>query len=103
MRIFPADEKRLALLNEAQPGRPWQTCSERRRCIGCESVFDGREVTVNWSRHRITRLGCPLCGSTPALWVRLGNPLIDEQAWADWEAAMEFVASDLHSELASVR
>ncbi|MGB8167404.1 MAG: hypothetical protein WCF18_07925 [Chthoniobacteraceae bacterium] len=49
-------------------------------------------------RPRAYRLACPNCGSAPALWVRLGNPLIDEEVWSDWESAMELVNPDREDE-----
>ena len=91
MHVLPSDRKLLALLNEAQPDRPWRSCAEKRRCVACETVFRGSEVVVRGSRPRASRLACPKCGSAPALWVRLGNPLIDEEVWNDWESAIELV------------
>lgn len=95
MRILPTDEKRLALLNEMQPTRPWRSLAEKRHCVICDKRFTGREVLVRWSRHRNIRLACPHCESAPALWVRLGNPLTNERAWADWEAALVQAAVDI--------
>lgn len=97
MQIFPDDEKRLTLLNERQPARPWRSLSEKRSCVICEKTFTGREVSVRWSRNRITRLGCPHCESAPELWVRLGNPLTNERAWADWETALAEAAIGFES------
>ena len=95
MSSQPSDETRLQLLNEAQPGRPWRSCSEKRRCIACERTFRGTSVTVSALKNGATRLGCPRCGSAPELWVRLGNPFVDEQVWADWERALERSAAEL--------
>jgi hypothetical protein len=90
----PKNTKRLELLNQAQPDRPWSSCSEQRRCVICENVFSGDEVIVRNSRQRGVRLACPKCGSAPALWVRLGNPLVDQEVWADWESLMECASGD---------
>lgn len=89
MRPLPDEQQRLALLNAAQPRHPWHSCAEKRRCVVCERVFRGSSVKVRSPRRGVTRLACPKCGSEPALWVRPENPLIDRDAWADWESAME--------------
>lgn len=94
MRTFPDDKTRLELLNEVHPGRPWRSCAEKRRCVVCDGVFRGRDVVVHSSRPQATSLACPVCGSAPALWVRLGNPLLDDRVWAEWESAMELVSAD---------
>ena len=85
MPAFPNNEQRLQLLNDAQPERPWHSCDDKRRCIRCERIFRASEVIV-------TRdvLACPGCRSEPEMWVRTGDPLTDEMAWADWKAAMDY-------------
>ncbi len=77
----------LERLNAAQPSLAWRTCGETRRCIVCEHIFRGDEVSTR-RNHGVTRLLCPKCGSGPELWVRPGNPLLDESAWSDWERAL---------------
>lgn len=94
MRILPNDEQRLELLSNSQPGRPWRSVFEKRRCIVCEHTFRGRDAVVRWARHCVTKLGCPKCDSAPALWVRIGNPLTDDSVWAEWERALALVAGD---------
>ena len=76
----------LELLNASQP-IVWHSCADRRRCIVCEHVFRGDEVMTR-RNHGVTRLRCPKCGSGPELWVRPGDPLLDENAWSDWECAL---------------
>jgi hypothetical protein len=93
MRIFPTDQHRGAILNRAQPDRPWRSLDEQRRCVICDKTFTGREVVIRWSRHGVRRLSCPQCESGPALWVRMGNPLIDEDVWMEWEAVLAQAAS----------
>ncbi len=94
MRLTPNNQERLQLLNEAQPDRPWHSCEEKRCCIACERVFRGTAVEIRRDRLGLVHLACPGCQSPPKLWVRPGNPLVDETAWADWETAM----SSLHQE-----
>jgi hypothetical protein len=98
MHTFPNDEIRLQLLNEAQPGRPWGSCKEKRRCIMCERTFRGSDVIVRQSREGVVQLGCPNCDSKPQFWVRLGNPLLEEHIWADWEVALRSSGDDTTGE-----
>src|SRR5262249_45733369 len=86
MRIHPSEPKRLEILNSIQNDRPWRDCREKRRCIACRRVFRGEEVVITWQRARTVKIECPnpKCGSAPALWVRLGNPLTNEAIWKEW-------------------
>ena len=102
MRTLPDDEKRLSLLNEAQPDRPWLSCAEKRRCVACERVFRGSALIARSLRRLENRLACPKCGSGPALWVRLGNPYTDDRVWAEWECALTHAAADPEDDLAAV-
>ena len=77
----------LNLLNAAQPALRWHSCADRRRCIVCEHIFRGDEA-ITRRNHGVTRLACPKCASGPELWVRTGDPLLDESAWSDWERAL---------------
>jgi len=88
MRTYPTDAKRLELLNQMSPTRSWRSVKEKRRCVVCEKVFRGGDAIVRWRRQGLISLECPGCASAPSTWVRLGNPLIDELAWQEWEAAM---------------
>lgn len=86
MPVSSSGKKRLRLLNEAQPRRPWHSCDEPRECLVCENTFTGNEVIIH--RNGVPRLACPACGSGPDCWVRPGNPLLDEHVWADWKRAI---------------
>jgi hypothetical protein len=88
MRTLPSAQNRLQLLNNAQPGQPWASCAEKRQCIMCETVFRGNDVTVRQIDRARVQLACPSCGSAPQFWVRVGNPLLNDQVWQDWELAM---------------
>lgn len=83
------DEKRLQLLNANEAGALWRSCSEKRRCIACERTFRGTSVVIRRGNNGVIRLECPGCGGSPDQWVRLGNPLTDEEVWADWQRAIE--------------
>lgn len=98
MRTYPCDAKRLELLNQMSPARGWRSVREKRRCVVCEKVFRGAEVVVRWRRQGLTTLECPSCSSAPSTWVRLGNPLTDELAWQEWEAAMASCQSQFELE-----
>lgn len=93
------EELRLQLLNSAQPGRLWQSCSERRRCVECENTFSGNAVIIRRTREGATRLACPKCGSGPELWVRPGNPYTDECVWAEWESAIAVATAEADDDL----
>ena len=95
MRHFPSEPERLALLNEAQPGRPCESCAEKRLCLACERTFRGSAATVRTTPNGAIRLVCPGCGSAPDVWVRLGNPLIDEEVWGDWERAIAHSSAEV--------
>jgi hypothetical protein len=94
MRVQPSAKKRLQRLNNAQSGRPWQSVTEKRRCIVCERAFRGKDVRMRWSRPGVVQLTCPTpeCESGPAAWVRLGNPLMNAAVWSEWEAAITAAA-----------
>lgn len=85
-------ERRLLLLNAVQPGHPWTACEEKRKCILCERTFRGSAVLVRRALSR-PQLCCPGCRSGPAYWVRVGNPLLEDAAWNEWEKAI-----DLHEQ-----
>jgi hypothetical protein len=57
--------------------------------VVCEQVFSGHDVAVLRGLRCRTRLRCPNCGSDPQLWVRPGNPLIDDAVWAEWESVID--------------
>lgn len=88
MRIHPSENRRLQLLNATRSGRPWESCAEKRLCVSCERTFRGTAATLRQTPTGAARLVCPGCGSTPDAWVRLGNPLTDEEVWSDWERAI---------------
>jgi hypothetical protein len=88
MHTLPTDEARLQLLNEVQPGQSWQSCAEKRQCIMCERIFRGWDVMVRRRRSGRLQLACPTCDSGPQFWVRLGNSLLADHVWQDWELAI---------------
>jgi hypothetical protein len=67
----------------------------------CERKFSGNEVIVRHLRRDHARLACPACGSAPQFWVRLGNPLLEDHVWADWECAITSYTSYNEDDLAS--
>jgi len=60
----------------------------------CERTFRGRDAVVRRSRNGQVYLACPACDSGPQFWVRLGNPLLDDHVWSDWEIAIAFSMDD---------
>lgn len=93
MHAICQQEERLETLNRTQPERPWSSLTESRRCIACDHIFNATQVVIRRRREGV-RLSCPRCGGAPALWVRLGNPLIDDQVWAEWETAIQSTAEE---------
>jgi hypothetical protein len=54
----------------------------------CETVFCGNDVTVRLIGRSQPQLSCPSCGSAPQFWVRVGNALLDDHVWQDWDLAI---------------
>ena len=79
-------EDKLDLLRKGDPGFNWESLDEKRSCILCERTFSGRQVIVAKTRGGKAALRCPSsgCAGTPREWVHPGNPLISDEAWADW-------------------
>jgi hypothetical protein len=90
---------RLDLLNSLSLGRPWKSPREKRRCIVCQRAFSAADVRVV-KRGRIRTLACPTptCDSDPDLWVNATNPLTSEEAWEDWERAIDLWQKRLEKE-----
>jgi hypothetical protein len=84
-------EDKLDLLRTADRNRKWESLDEKRTCILCERTFSGRQVLVAKTRAGKRVLNCPTpgCGGTPPEWVHPGNPLISDEAWADWSRLLD--------------
>ena len=99
MRLQLTVPEKLERLNAAQPRSPWRSISERRRCIACEQLFRGENVVMRQTRAQPVQLACPKCGAGPALWVRPGDPLLDDEVWNDWQSALAFAAAQSEDDL----
>jgi hypothetical protein len=79
-------EDKLDLLRKGDNARQWESLDDKRCCVLCERTFSGRQVIVAKTRGGKTILRCPTdgCVGTPREWVHPGNPLISDDAWADW-------------------
>lgn len=79
-------EDKLELLRKGDPRGKWESLDEKRSCVLCERTFSGRQVIVAKTRGGRTSLRCPTdgCVGTSREWVHPGNPLISDEAWADW-------------------
>ena len=84
-------EDKLAALRRCDPVHPWHSLDDRRTCILCEKNFTGRMVEVTIGSTGRVRLKCPTegCNGTPNVWVSLGNPLVSEKAWRDWDRVLK--------------
>jgi hypothetical protein len=84
-------EDKLDLLRQCDKGCDWESLDEKRSCILCERTFSGRQVIVSKTRGGKTVLRCPThgCTGTPREWVHPGNPLISDEAWADWSRLLK--------------
>ena len=84
-------EDKLDLLRQADPDAKWESLDEKRCCVLCERTFSGRQVIVARTRGGKTLLRCPTEGCTgPAReWVHPGNPLLSDDAWADWSRLLQ--------------
>ncbi|MFL6527891.1 MAG: hypothetical protein ACJ8HU_09235 [Chthoniobacterales bacterium] len=79
-------EDKLDLLRKGDRDFNWESLDSKRCCVLCERTFTGRQVIVTKTRGGKTVLHCPTsgCAGTPREWVHPGNPLISDEAWADW-------------------
>ena len=84
-----AHNARLHLLRENDPHRFWSALSDRRLCLLCDSEFDGASVRIT-VRSGKAHFQCPQphCQAGLAHFVHPGNPLLNEDAWADWMRPM---------------
>lgn len=85
-----SDEK-LTILRACDPFREWHSLDDKRHCILCDKTITGRQIEVNGRGARRYELRCPTegCRSSPHEWMYVGNPLISEAAWKDWERLWE--------------
>lgn len=95
-KVIGLDEK-LDALRSGDSVHKWESLDDRRCCILCDRIFNGRQVEVRVSRTGRVRLHCPTgrCPSTPEAWVHPGNPLLSAKAWQDWSRVRG--ASEKHS------
>src|SRR3954452_5324987 len=79
-------EDKLDALRKGSACRLWESLDERRVCVICEKSFTGRQVEASVSANGRVRLKCPTegCPGNPRVWVRPGNPLVEQSAWEDW-------------------
>jgi hypothetical protein len=92
MRLSPAsDSRRLAILQRLDPHHAWTDCDEQRHCTLCERTFSGHAVRIRWfsAKRALLRCPTPLCAAGPEFWVHPGNPLLSEEAWADWDRLID--------------
>jgi len=55
----------------------------------CERTFRGWDVMVRRRRSGRLQLACPTCDSGPQFWVRIGEGLLCDHGWQNWEGAAE--------------
>lgn len=77
----------MNLLQRNDPFREWDSLDETRFCILCEQTISGHDILVTGGGAEPVRLACPTpgCGGTPYEWVHLGDPLLSEEAFREWE------------------
>jgi hypothetical protein len=76
LTMTTSDEQRLALLRANDEHRDWRSLDDRRFCVRCTRVFDGREVAIaNQNGNDDHVLRCPTedCDSTPLHWLSYGR------------------------------
>jgi hypothetical protein len=63
------DEK-LAVLQEADTFRKWYSLDDRRACVLCDRVINGRMIHVRRDKQGTYRLRCPTagCAASPRDW-----------------------------------
>jgi hypothetical protein len=89
-----SDEEKLDILQRNDPFRGWASLDETRFCILCEQVIDGRHIVVFGGPGKPVPLSCPTpgCQGTPYEWVHLGDPLLSDEAYSEWERLMAAAA-----------
>ena len=83
-----SDEEKLRILRRNDPFREWDSLDETRFCILCEKTITGHDIVVaGGSGEEPVRLTCPTpgCHGTPYEWVHLGDPLLSEEAFREFE------------------
>ena len=75
------------MLEQNDPFREWTSLDETRFCTLCERTITGRDIRVSNGSEKPVRLSCPTpgCAGTPYEWVHLGDPLLSEEAYREWE------------------
>ena len=67
------DEDKLGILQQFDPGHPWLSLDEKRRCTVCGKIISGHEIQLigNAGQSEPLRLACPTkpCRSFPIDWV----------------------------------
>ena len=93
-----SDEEKLRVLEQNDPFREWTSLDETRFCILCEKTISGRDIVVSGGSGRPVRLSCPTpgCAGTPYEWVYLGDPLLSEEAFREWERITNAAAGQDH-------
>jgi len=76
-----SDDK-LHVLRQLDPRRKWKSLDDRRFCLCCKTVFNGREIEIAGGTRPLgpLRLICPTenCPSVPADWVYPNESLADQ-------------------------
>ncbi|MEI6871100.1 MAG: hypothetical protein WCL08_02355 [Verrucomicrobiota bacterium] len=80
---------RLRLLQEYDRNRFWSSLADRRLCLLCDSEFEGSAIRISVRAGKPV-FQCPqaTCHGELSHFVHLGNPLLNEDAWADWMKPM---------------
>ena len=87
--LTPEPPNKLAILRQHDHFRDWQSLDDKRVCVSCDAEFTGHEVVICDGPEGY-ELRCPTqgCQSRVHQWVYPGNPLIDDNANADWWQAL---------------
>ena len=69
-----SDQEKLAILQRLDQFRHWHSLDEKRYCLVCGEIINGREINVIGATgaNRPLRITCPTerCNATPIEWVR---------------------------------
>jgi hypothetical protein len=80
--IHVTPDDKLHVLRRLDLRRKWKSLDDRRFCLSCKTVFNGREVEIAGGTRPLgpLRLICPTenCPSVPADWVYPDESLADQ-------------------------
>ena len=84
-----SDEEKLRTLRRLDQFRQWRSLDEKRYCLVCGEIIDGREINVIGPTHANgpLRVTCPTehCNAVPMEWVQPTDDVLIRMAMVEFE------------------